>query len=254
MGTTFSEPGKAMRSNLTFLGFLRQYVKELSGESTFSIKRLASCCGDFPKLREPLFLYAVFSGQLQTLRSALQAESNESLQKLCDDFGDIVTLDILQKKAVYLWALSEENAGKSIPKPFSANGIVAKPGRIVTLIRISPEERQRTIQKSIAIPLWLNELAEKEDIDISQVLQEALKKKCTSNNHHTKKRHVSYCPAAFSGTAVSVLTFVPFFIFLHQRSLRTLHISLIVQGETTHTPLLAACRICPSLLQISFRF
>ena len=34
------------------------------------------------------------------------------------------------KKAVYLWALSEENAGKSIPKPFSANGIVAKPGRI----------------------------------------------------------------------------------------------------------------------------
>lgn len=158
------------------------------------------------------------------------------------------------KKAVYLWALSEENAGKSIPKPFSANGIVAKPGRIVTLIRISPEERQRTIQKSIAIPLWLNELAEKEDIDISQVLQEALKKKCTSNNHHTKKRHVSYCPAAFSGTAVSVLTFVPFFIFLHQRSLRTLHISLIVQGETTHTPLLAACRICPSLLQISFRF
>lgn len=87
-----------MRSNLTFLGFLRQYVKELSGESTLSIKRLASCCGDFPKLREPLFLYAVFSGQLQTLRSALQAESNESLQKLCDDFGDIVTLDMLQQK------------------------------------------------------------------------------------------------------------------------------------------------------------
>jgi len=81
------------------VGFLGAgFVKELSGESTLSIKRLASCCGDFPKLREPLFLYAVFSGQLQTLRSALQAESNESLQKLCDDFGDIVTLNILQKK------------------------------------------------------------------------------------------------------------------------------------------------------------
>lgn len=91
-----------MRSNLTFLGFLRQYVKELSGESTLSIKRLASCCGDFPKLREPLFLYAVFSGQLQTLRSALQAESNKSLQKLCDDFGDIVTLDMLQQKSELL--------------------------------------------------------------------------------------------------------------------------------------------------------
>lgn len=86
-----------MRSNLTFLGFLRQYVKELSGENTLSIKRLAACCDSFPKLREPLFLYAVFSGQLQTLRNALQAEPNEPLQKLCDSFGDIVTLEMLQQ-------------------------------------------------------------------------------------------------------------------------------------------------------------
>lgn len=51
------------------------------------------------------------------------------------------------KKAVYLWALSEENAGKSIPKPFSANGIVAKPGRIVTLIRISPSGLMSLLKK-----------------------------------------------------------------------------------------------------------
>ena len=81
------------------------------------------------------------------------------------------------KKAVYLWALSEENAGKSIPKPFSANGIVAKPGQIVTLVDVSLEEQQRMVQKSIAIPCWLNELAEKENIDFSQVLQEGLKEK-----------------------------------------------------------------------------
>ena len=51
------------------------------------------------------------------------------------------------KKAVYLWALSEENAEKSIPKPFSANGIVAKPGRIVTLIRISPSGLMSLLKK-----------------------------------------------------------------------------------------------------------
>lgn len=95
---TFLESGKAMRSNLTFLGFLRQYVKELSGKNTLSIKKLAVCCSSFPKPREQLFLYAVFSGQLQTLHRALQAESNEPLQKLCDDFGSIVTLDMLQQK------------------------------------------------------------------------------------------------------------------------------------------------------------
>lgn len=87
-----------MRSNLTFLGFLRQYVKELSGEKTLSIKKLVACCDSFPKLREPLFLYTVFSGQLQTLRNALQAEPNEPLQQLCDSFGDVVTLEMLQQK------------------------------------------------------------------------------------------------------------------------------------------------------------
>lgn len=81
------------------------------------------------------------------------------------------------KKAVYLWALSEENAEKSIPKPFSTNGIVAKSGQIVTLVDVSLEDQQRIVQKSIAIPCWLNELAEKENIDFSQVLQEGLKEK-----------------------------------------------------------------------------
>lgn len=81
------------------------------------------------------------------------------------------------KKAVYLWALSEENAEKSIPKPFSTNGIVAKSGQIVTLVDVSLEDQQRMVQKSIAIPFWLNELAEKENINLSQVLQEGLKEK-----------------------------------------------------------------------------
>lgn len=81
------------------------------------------------------------------------------------------------KKAVYLWALSEENAKKSIPKPFSTNGIVAKSGQIVTLVDVSLEDQQRMVQKSIAIPFWLNELAEKENINLSQVLQEGLKEK-----------------------------------------------------------------------------
>lgn len=81
------------------------------------------------------------------------------------------------KKAVYLWALSEENAEKSIPKPFSTNGIVAKSGQIVTLVDVSLEDQQRMVQKSIAIPFWLNELAEKENINLSQVLREGLKEK-----------------------------------------------------------------------------
>lgn len=81
------------------------------------------------------------------------------------------------KNAIYMWAFSEENAEKPVPKPFSTNGIVAKSGQIVTLVDVSLEDQQRMVQKSIAIPFWLNELAEKENINLSQVLQEGLKEK-----------------------------------------------------------------------------
>lgn len=41
------------------------------------------------------------------------------------------------KNAICMWAFSEENAEKPIPKPFSTNGIAAKSGQIVTLIDVS---------------------------------------------------------------------------------------------------------------------
>ena len=162
-----------MRSNLTFLGFLRQYVKELSGESTFSIKRLASCCGDFPKLREPLFLYAVFSGQLQTLRSALQAESNESLQKLCDDFGDIVTLDILQKK-LSICGLSLKKMQKS---PFQNHFRPTESSQ-------SPDESSHSLE----YPLKNGSVRYKKALLSPSGLMSLLKKKTSTYHKFSRKR------------------------------------------------------------------
>lgn len=162
-----------MRSNLTFLGFLRQYVKELSGESTFSIKRLASCCGDFPKLREPLFLYAVFSGQLQTLRSALQAESNESLQKLCDDFGDIVMLDILQKK-LSICGLSLKKMQKS---PFQNHFRQTESSQ-------SPDESSHSLE----YPLKNGSVRYKKALLSPSGLMSLLKKKTSTYHKFSRKR------------------------------------------------------------------
>ena len=162
-----------MRSNLTFLGFLRQYVKELSGESTLSIKRLASCCGDFPKLREPLFLYAVFSGQLQTLRSALQAESNKSLQKLCDDFGDIVTLDILQKK-LSICGLSLKKMQKS---PFQNHFRQTESSQ-------SPDESSHSLE----YPLKNGSVRYKKALLSPSGLMSLLKKKTSTYHKFSRKR------------------------------------------------------------------
>lgn len=162
-----------MRSNLTFLGFLRQYVKELSGESTLSIKRLASCCGDFPKLREPLFLYAVFSGQLQTLRSALQAKSNKSLQKLCDDFGDIVMLDILQKK-LSICGLSLKKMQKS---PFQNHFRQTEASQ-------SPDESSHSLE----YPLKNGSVRYKKALLSPSGLMSLLKKKTSTYHKFSRKR------------------------------------------------------------------
>ena len=162
-----------MRSNLTFLGFLRQYVKKLSGESTLSIKRLASCCGDFPKLREPLFLYAVFSGQLQTLRSALQAESNKSLQKLCDDFGDIVMLDILQKK-LSICGLSLKKMQKS---PFQNHFRQTESSQ-------SPDESSHSLE----YPLKNGSVRYKKALLSPSGLMSLLKKKTSTYHKFSRKR------------------------------------------------------------------
>ena len=44
---------------LTFEGFLKQYVAELSGVQTASAHKMADHMAENPRLKEPLFLYAL---------------------------------------------------------------------------------------------------------------------------------------------------------------------------------------------------
>ena len=52
---------------LTFEGFLKQYVAELSGVQTASIHKLADCLSENPRLKEPLFLYALAYDKVELL-------------------------------------------------------------------------------------------------------------------------------------------------------------------------------------------
>ena len=52
---------------LTFEGFLKQYVSELSGVQTASIHKLADCLSANPRLKEPLFLYALAYDKMNLL-------------------------------------------------------------------------------------------------------------------------------------------------------------------------------------------
>ena len=64
---------------LTFEGFLKQYVAELSGVQTAGIHKLVACLNENPRLKEPLFLYALAFDKVDlllryTVTSAVVAE------------------------------------------------------------------------------------------------------------------------------------------------------------------------------------
>ena len=63
---------------LTFRGFLTQYVRELSLAKTNSLYKLVrEACTVNVRLKEPLFLYALFAEKAEVL---LQAATNTHLQ------------------------------------------------------------------------------------------------------------------------------------------------------------------------------
>ena len=86
-----------MKQKLRFENFLKEYVRNLSF-GTVNIKKLIAECEDFPKLREPLFLYAVFNGKLELLYSVLEKTPNEELQYLCDTYGSTLTIEQLEQQ------------------------------------------------------------------------------------------------------------------------------------------------------------
>lgn len=86
-----------MKQKLRFENFLKDYVRDLSFGTT-NIKKLVVECEDFPKLREPLLLYAKFNGKLKLLYSVLEKTPNGELQHLCDTYGSTLTIEQLEQQ------------------------------------------------------------------------------------------------------------------------------------------------------------
>lgn len=73
-----------------------------------------------------------------------------------------------------------EKSKEEIPKPSNPSDIETEPGDIVTLVfadtiayrkKMSP----KSMNKMLTIPIWLNTIAEDNDVNFSQTLQRALK-------------------------------------------------------------------------------
>jgi hypothetical protein len=86
----------------------------------------------------------------------------------------------MAKDALGAWIVANEDLGNPIPDPSKLGNIACKAGQTVTLIEawlpLFREGRSDgSVKKNVTVPAWLNVLAEKANLNFSQILQAGLK-------------------------------------------------------------------------------
>ncbi len=99
----------------------------------------------------------------------------------CFTFGETLeeALDSA-KDVLQLCMYDREEEGRDIPKASSINDIKIDKEDIVSLIDVwmipfRNKMLNQSVKKTLTIPKWLNDIAEKEKVNFSQLLQSALK-------------------------------------------------------------------------------
>ena len=87
--------------------------------------------------------------------------------------------------ALGLYLTTIENEGAMLPKASSADEITVEDGILVIvefdIAEYRRKNRSRAVKKTLSIPEWLNEAAIRENLNFSQVLQDALMAKLGMN-------------------------------------------------------------------------
>jgi predicted RNase H-like HicB family nuclease len=79
---------------------------------------------------------------------------------------------------LHLWGMEDD--GDPIPEPTPISSLRVEPGQVSILVdvwmpAIRDEMANRSVNKTLTLPKWLNDLAEKRRVNFSHVLQNALK-------------------------------------------------------------------------------
>ena len=94
-----------------------------------------------------------------------------------DDMADALEM---AEDVLCLTLYDMEKEGKAIPMPSDCKTVETDMSSIVSLVRCDTDFYRRfyenkSVKKTLSIPMWLNERAERANINFSGVLQEALK-------------------------------------------------------------------------------
>lgn len=95
--------------------------------------------------------------------------------------SDILDAIFMAREAICLWGVCEEDQGRQIPEP-SVLIPPHNPDEIVTLVDVDftafrRAHDQRAVRTNVTLPSWLKEVAEKDGVNFSQILQDALKQR-----------------------------------------------------------------------------
>ena len=96
-----------------------------------------------------------------------------------DDMADAI---FMAEDALELMLYEYEESGKKIPNPSSPKDIELNDGEIVSYVSADTLKyrkvfNDKAVKKTLSIPEWMNEAAIKENINFSQVLQDALRQR-----------------------------------------------------------------------------
>ena len=99
----------------------------------------------------------------------------------------------MAKEGLELQLFGLEQDGEPIPAPSPANTLRTGDMQVVVLVQANMPLARREIhnvavKKTLTIPQWLNELAEKERVNFSQVLQTALKQVLGISDDHPRRK------------------------------------------------------------------
>ena len=88
----------------------------------------------------------------------------------------------MAEDALELMLYEYEESGKKIPNPSSPKDIELNDGEIVSYVSADTLKyrkvfNDKAVKKTLSIPEWMNEAAIKENINFSQVLQDALRQR-----------------------------------------------------------------------------
>lgn len=105
----------------------------------------------------------------------------------CYTCGDSLADGIMMAEDVLAFTLYDyEKENRPVPSPSNLNEITVQPGEFVNYIACDTlayrkMHSNKAVKKTLSIPEWLNEAAEKAGINFSRALQDALMKQLNIN-------------------------------------------------------------------------